>query len=210
MPKNIYGVTKVAAESPCELFHRLHGLPCLVLRTSRFFPEEDDLGALRGQYANENLKANELLNRRVEIEDVVSAHLLALERAPAIGFARYVISATTPVISSMVRLGWLRKNGRRVRMTKTTIPAERTDSMNQPVWKVASLAFSSHSKTAKVAKSKSELIRPKTSIKRLIKRIFQRCGRFTKTSSTRSLAMVISGRSVRKLINRICLGSIGR
>ena len=30
------------------------------------------------------------------------------------------------------------------------------------------------------------------------------------TSSTRSLAMVISGRSVRKLINRICLGSIGR
>jgi len=27
---------------------------------------------------------------------VVSAHLLALERAPAIGFGRYVISATTP------------------------------------------------------------------------------------------------------------------
>jgi UDP-glucose 4-epimerase len=96
IPENIYGVTKVAAESLCELFHRLHGLPCLVLRTSRFFPEDDDLGALRGQYTNDNLKANEFLNRRVEIEDVVSAHLLALERAPAIGFARYVISATTP------------------------------------------------------------------------------------------------------------------
>jgi UDP-glucose 4-epimerase len=96
VPKNIYGVTKVAAESLCELFHRRHGLPCLVLRTSRFFPEEDDVAARRDAYASDNLKANEFLNRRVEIEDVVSAHLLALERAPAIGFSRYVISATTP------------------------------------------------------------------------------------------------------------------
>lgn len=96
VPKNIYGVTKVAAESLCELFHRLHRLPCVVLRTSRFFPEEDDVSAMRGQYSNENLKANEFLHRRVEIDDVVSAHLLALERAPALGFARYVISATTP------------------------------------------------------------------------------------------------------------------
>ncbi len=96
IPKNIYGVTKVAAESLCELFHRLHRLPCVVLRTSRFFPEEDDASAMRGQYANDNLKANEFLHRRVEIDDVVSAHLLALERAPTLGFARYVISATTP------------------------------------------------------------------------------------------------------------------
>ena len=42
VPRNIYGVTKTAAEDLCELFHRLHGLPCIVLRTSRFFPEEDD------------------------------------------------------------------------------------------------------------------------------------------------------------------------
>jgi UDP-glucose 4-epimerase len=96
IPKNIYGVTKVAAESLCELFHRLHRLPCVVLRTSRFFPEEDDVSAMRGEYSNDNLKANEFLHRRVEIDDVVSAHLLALERAPALGFARYVISATTP------------------------------------------------------------------------------------------------------------------
>jgi UDP-glucose 4-epimerase len=39
---------------------------------------------------------NELLYRRVDIEDVVSAHLLALEQAPVIGFGRYIISATTP------------------------------------------------------------------------------------------------------------------
>ncbi|HEX6998585.1 MAG TPA: NAD-dependent epimerase/dehydratase family protein [Gammaproteobacteria bacterium] len=30
------------------------------------------------------------------LEDAVSAHLLALERAPEIGFARYVVTATTP------------------------------------------------------------------------------------------------------------------
>src|SRR5262249_35819754 len=33
LPKNIYGVTKTAAESLCELFHYRTGLPCLVLRT---------------------------------------------------------------------------------------------------------------------------------------------------------------------------------
>lgn len=38
IPKNIYGVTKVAAESLCELFRRTQGLPAVVLRTSRFFP----------------------------------------------------------------------------------------------------------------------------------------------------------------------------
>jgi UDP-glucose 4-epimerase len=32
----------------------------------------------------------------VDIEDVVSAHLLALDKAEAIGFDKYIISATTP------------------------------------------------------------------------------------------------------------------
>lgn len=36
VPKNIYGVTKLAAEDMCELIHRQTGLPLLVLRTSRF------------------------------------------------------------------------------------------------------------------------------------------------------------------------------
>jgi nucleoside-diphosphate-sugar epimerase len=97
VPRNIYGVTKTAAEDLCELFHREHGLPCLILRTSRFFPEEDDNPQLRNAYADDNLKANEYLYRRVDLEDVVSAHLLALERAEAIGFGRYIVSATTPL-----------------------------------------------------------------------------------------------------------------
>jgi len=96
IPKNIYGVTKVAAESLCELFHHKTGLPCLVLRTSRFFPEKDDDKSLREAFDDTNLKVNELLYRRGDIEDMVSAHLLAVEKAPGIGFRRYIVSATTP------------------------------------------------------------------------------------------------------------------
>jgi len=95
-PKNIYGVTKAAAEELCRLFHRNFGLPCLVLRTSRFFPEDDDDREMRAAYSPDNLKANEFLFRRVDIEDAVSAHLAAAERAREIGFRRYIISATTP------------------------------------------------------------------------------------------------------------------
>lgn len=96
LPKNIYGVTKLAAENLCELMHRLHGLPCIVLRTSRFFPEDDDLPERRDAHADANLKLNELLHRRADIEDIVDAHLVAVDRAPAIGFGRYIISATSP------------------------------------------------------------------------------------------------------------------
>lgn len=95
-PKNIYGVTKAAAEDLCQLFQRNQKLPCIVLRTSRFFAEEDDDRQARARFDDANLKANEFLYRRVDIEDVVDAHLRAIERAPALGFGRYIISATTP------------------------------------------------------------------------------------------------------------------
>jgi UDP-glucose 4-epimerase len=96
VPKNIYGVTKVAAEDLCQLAHRNQRLPCLILRTSRFFPEADDNPTARDAYPDANLKANEFLHRRLDIEDTVDAHLCALERVQAIGFGRYIISATTP------------------------------------------------------------------------------------------------------------------
>ncbi len=96
IPKNIYGVTKTAAEDLCQLFYRNHHLPCLVLKTSRFFPEEDDDSAIATSYADANAKANEYLYRRVDTEDVVSAHLLAMGKAQQIGFSKYIISATTP------------------------------------------------------------------------------------------------------------------
>ncbi|RXT48482.1 NAD-dependent epimerase/dehydratase family protein [Bradyrhizobium betae] len=96
VPKNIYGTTKLMAETLCELFFRERGLPVIVLRTSRFFPEDDDDPEVRSAYPLDNAQANELLYRRLDIADVVSAHLLAVERAPDIGFARYIVSATSP------------------------------------------------------------------------------------------------------------------
>src|SRR4051794_31927108 len=94
VPRNIYGVTKRAAEDLCELAHRESGLPCLILRTSRFFPEGDDRDEIRTAYPDTNVKVNELLYRRVDLEDVVSAHRLAL--ASERGFGRCIVSATTP------------------------------------------------------------------------------------------------------------------
>ena len=100
VPRNIYGVTKAAAENLCQLFSRNHGLACVVLRTSRFFPEEDLDQGVRALYANDNIKVNEYLYRRVDIEDVVDAHLLAAERIASGGFARYIVSATSPFTPS--------------------------------------------------------------------------------------------------------------
>lgn len=96
IPRNIYGVTKTAAEDICQLVSQEHGLPCVVLRTSRFFPETDDMKHTMEDLADANIKANEYLYRRVDIADVVSAHLCALERAPQIGFGKFIVSATTP------------------------------------------------------------------------------------------------------------------
>jgi UDP-glucose 4-epimerase len=96
VPKNIYGVTKALAEDLCQLFARNDSLHAIVLRTSRFFPEQDDDRRVREAYADANVKTNELLRRRVDIEDVVSTHLLAARHAPSVGFAKYIVSATTP------------------------------------------------------------------------------------------------------------------
>lgn len=93
-PRNIYGATKLAAESLCRVHHLRHGLACVVLRTARFFPEEDDADA---SLTGENLKANEFLHRRLTAEDAARAHLAALERAPGLGFGLFIISAPTPL-----------------------------------------------------------------------------------------------------------------
>lgn len=90
--RNIYGATKTAAEDLCALAD----VPVVVLRTSRFFPEGDDRDDVRDAYPDLNVKVNEFLYRRVDIADVVSAHLLAARRARDIGFGKFVVSATTP------------------------------------------------------------------------------------------------------------------
>jgi len=96
-PRNIYGVTKLAAEGLCRQHYLEHGLNCIVLRTGRFFPEDDDAG---GALSGLNLKANEFLNRRLTVEDAAEAHVVALDRAPAIGFDILIVSATPPFAPS--------------------------------------------------------------------------------------------------------------
>lgn len=92
-PRNIYGVTKLAAEGLCRLYAAEHSLACIVLRTGRFFPEDDDTHRTP---SGENLKANELLTRRLTVEDAAAAHVVALDRAPELGFDTFILSAPTP------------------------------------------------------------------------------------------------------------------
>jgi UDP-glucose 4-epimerase len=96
LPKNIYGATKLAAEHLCRVVARQSGMPVVVLRTSRFFPEDDDNAEIRRGYGRDNVQALELLYRRGDIADMAGAHLEAIDRAAAIGFGTFIVSATTP------------------------------------------------------------------------------------------------------------------
>lgn len=92
-PRNIYGLTKLEAECLCRRVHDEHGLAILVLRTGRFFPEEDDT---HSHPSGPNIKANEFLNRRLTVEDAADAHVAALAKAPALGFDTFILSAPPP------------------------------------------------------------------------------------------------------------------
>lgn len=92
-PRNIYGVTKRDAEQLCHLTNRQSGMAIMILRTGRFFAEEDDTH--RG-LSGPNIKANEFLNRRLTVEEAAEAHLVALHRAPEIGFGTFILSAPPP------------------------------------------------------------------------------------------------------------------
>ena len=94
-PRNIYGVSKLSAEHLCRMVHDASGLPIVILRTARFFPEEDDMAQEIIQ-SGPNTKANEFLFRRLTVQDTASAHIAALDRAPQIGFDTFIISALTP------------------------------------------------------------------------------------------------------------------
>jgi nucleoside-diphosphate-sugar epimerase len=110
VPKNIYGVTKVAAEDLCALMQKQGGIPVLVLRTSRFFPEEDDDEDRRTAMSDENLKFLELAYRRCDIEDVVSASVCAMSKAKDIRWGKYIISAPPPFTNDIHTLGALNQS----------------------------------------------------------------------------------------------------
>ena len=97
VPRNIYGATKVAAEDLCELVHRDHGLPCLILRTSRFFPEGDDRDDVRARLRRPQPEGQRAaLPPRRHRGRRERAPPRARARARSCGFGRYIISATTP------------------------------------------------------------------------------------------------------------------
>lgn len=102
LPRNIYGVSKLAAENLCRMFHEQHGLPLIILRTSRFFPEEDDMSHTIHQ-SEENTKMNELLFRRLTVEDAAESHVVAMHKAEEIGFDTFIVSAKTPFRQSDCR-----------------------------------------------------------------------------------------------------------
>jgi nucleoside-diphosphate-sugar epimerase len=132
IPKNIYGVTKVAAEDMCFLIHRQAQLPVLVLRTSRFFPEQDDEEERRNGYADDNLKVCELAYRRVDIADVVSACVCAMKRAKEIGWGKYIISEPPPFTNDPETLRRLDSNAGDV--MKEIVPAS-IEVFKQRGWK---------------------------------------------------------------------------
>lgn len=90
-PRNIYGVTKLAAENLARLFAE-GPTAVAALRLSRFFPADDGaIGLIRG----DNARAVELLHRRLTLTDAVAACIHALDTARP-GFAAYIVSAPTP------------------------------------------------------------------------------------------------------------------
>ncbi|MEM8853982.1 MAG: NAD(P)-dependent oxidoreductase [Pseudomonadota bacterium] len=148
IPRNIYGVTKVAGEDLCHLFARKHGLNVLVLRFSRFFPESDDNRSVRTTYAGPNAKLNELTYRRVELEDAAEAAILAAERAPAIGFDRYIISATTP---------FRREDVADLRSNAPAVLAKRVPGMEDAYGRLGYTMFPSLDRVYDNAKARQEL-----------------------------------------------------
>lgn len=82
-PRDIYDVTKIAAENLCRVISKTHGLPCISLRVSRFFPEP------------ENLMVVYRLYRGVDVRDAAAAHILALD-ADIDDFDVFNISAQSP------------------------------------------------------------------------------------------------------------------
>jgi len=82
-PRDIYDITKLAAEQLCKNFALEHGLSCICLRTSRFWDEPPALKMIYRLY------------RGVDVRDAAAAHCLALHNTD-IEFEIFNISAQSP------------------------------------------------------------------------------------------------------------------
>jgi len=92
-PRDIYDITKLAAEELCRHFALAQGLPCICLRTSRFYPEPPErLAAYR-------------LYRGADVRDVAAAHALAVTNQE-ITFDLFNISARSPLQAEDMSALW--------------------------------------------------------------------------------------------------------
>jgi nucleoside-diphosphate-sugar epimerase len=82
-PRDIYDITKRAAEDLCRHVAEAQGLPTICLRTARFYAEEPERVAIHRLY------------RGGDVRDMAAAHVLALENAD-IHFDLFNISARSP------------------------------------------------------------------------------------------------------------------
>jgi UDP-glucose 4-epimerase len=82
-PRDIYDITKIAAEELCQHFALSQGLPTICLRTGRFFPQSPQLLALYRLY------------RGVDVRDAAAAHVLAVTKQDS-GFDVFNIAAHSP------------------------------------------------------------------------------------------------------------------
>jgi nucleoside-diphosphate-sugar epimerase len=97
-PRNKYGRTKLEAERRCVAAAEA-GLPCVVVRISRCFPEDvlpDSVTEAAAALSSPNLKANELLGRRLALVDVLTGHLRALTRAREPSLKGRVLTLSAP------------------------------------------------------------------------------------------------------------------
>ena len=82
-PRDIYDITKLAAEELCRLFARDHDLPTICLRVSRFFEQTPELMAAYRLY------------RGADVHDIAAAHVLAANNQD-IAFDIFTVSAHQP------------------------------------------------------------------------------------------------------------------
>lgn len=99
-PRNKYGRSKLEGERRCVIAAAA-GLPVVIVRISRCFPEDvlaDSDTAAAAALSTPNLKANELLGRRLALVDAVEGHLRALTRCrlPTVRGKVFTLSAPWP------------------------------------------------------------------------------------------------------------------
>jgi nucleoside-diphosphate-sugar epimerase len=82
-PRDIYDITKVAAEQLCQHFAQAQGVPIICLRTGRFFPEPLERVATYRLY------------RGADVRDVAAAHVLTATNR-TITFDLFNIAARSP------------------------------------------------------------------------------------------------------------------